>query len=64
LYDQLDEMRIGGDRGRTWQNIQADYFNIEPINMRNIVSFLFWLYLYQGLVIDERESEAGVLLWN
>uniref|UniRef100_A0A914MQ48 RNA helicase n=1 Tax=Meloidogyne incognita TaxID=6306 RepID=A0A914MQ48_MELIC len=37
LYDQLDEMRIGGDRGRTWQNIQADYFNIEPINMRNIV---------------------------
>uniref|UniRef100_A0A915NFE0 RLR CTR domain-containing protein n=1 Tax=Meloidogyne floridensis TaxID=298350 RepID=A0A915NFE0_9BILA len=64
LYDQLDEMRIGGDRGRTWQNIQADYFNIEPINMRNIVSFLFWLYLYQGLVIDERESEAGVDMFS
>nr|CAD2205798.1 unnamed protein product [Meloidogyne enterolobii] len=37
LHDQLDEMRIGGDRGRTWQNIQSDYFNIAPINMRNIV---------------------------
>ncbi|CAK5085166.1 unnamed protein product [Meloidogyne enterolobii] len=35
--DELNEMRPGGDRGRTWQNIQDDYFNIEPINMRNIV---------------------------
>ncbi|KAF7634718.1 hypothetical protein Mgra_00005866 [Meloidogyne graminicola] len=61
--DQLDEMRLGENRARTWNNIQEDYFNIIPINMRNIVdmfSALTTSFSKQIKDMDQQECIANL----